>query len=77
MSYRVEFRKIRAYKTAAGAVVKQAVIFASVDGHPVIWDARGWRCNYPGCDDVELCPHIDAVEDLLWPGVLAGWRDDE
>jgi hypothetical protein len=63
---KVEFYGIRRYGT------RNAVVHTSVDGLPVIWDERGWRCGH-GCDDLNRCLHIDAVEALLAPSVLGDW----
>jgi hypothetical protein len=59
----------------AGMKAHTPVVHAAVDGHLVLWDPRrgGWLCRYPDCDDIEACPHVTAVEDVLSPTVLDGW----
>lgn len=62
----VRFHSVKKYGT------RNAAVIASVDGLQVAWDARGWRCGH-GCHDLNECRHIDAVEALLDPTVLADW----
>lgn len=74
MSHRVEIRKVTAYATK-GRPNARPVVIAGVDGLPVIWDPQrgGWICHHEDCSDIETCPHVDAVEAVVWPGVFAGW----
>ncbi len=59
----VEFYGIRKPKRGCDAIVH-----ASVDGKPVVWDKRGWRCWYE-CD-LDECAHISAVMALLAESLL-------
>jgi hypothetical protein len=72
MSYRVEIRKVSGYRT------QKPVVIAGVDGLPVIWDPKrgGWICHHRDCPDIETCPHVSAVEAVLWPGLFDGWDPD-
>jgi hypothetical protein len=67
--YDVRIFRVSAYRA------HNPVVHASVDGHLVMWTPRrgGWQCRYPGCDDIETCPHVTAVEAILSPTVLDGW----
>ncbi|WP_155858705.1 hypothetical protein [Candidatus Blastococcus massiliensis] len=43
-------------------------VVATVDDHLVQWRPSGWLCE---CD-VDDCPHVDAVAELLDPRVTGG-----
>ena len=62
---KIAFHSVKKHGTRNPAVL------ASVDGLPVAWDVRGWRCAYECPDD---CPHIEAVAALLDPSVLGDWE---
>lgn len=67
---KIAFHGVRKY----GKRGYSPIVHAAVDGLPVMWDQRGWRCGHD-CPDLNGCPHIDAVEELLDPSVIGEWYD--